>query len=156
MNLARLCARLKPVFLPKKGPSRARLLTKMSPSEELGTLNPRKTSPVFQGQLTTWGEKSLPGGNSPPLLYIALWGVEIPPPLTELSHGRGGEFTPPLYLVLWGMEIIPPPPADLSQGKQKDPLEKYAFIQQNFHFLPTRPFNLPGQNQLSTLRHSDI
>ena len=38
MNLARLCARLKPVFLSKKGPSRARLLTKMSPSEELGTL----------------------------------------------------------------------------------------------------------------------
>ena len=38
VNLARLCARLKPVFLPKKGPSRARLLTKMSPSEELGTL----------------------------------------------------------------------------------------------------------------------
>ena len=49
MNLARLCARLKPVFLSKKarlkpvflskkGPSKARLLTKMSPSEELGTL----------------------------------------------------------------------------------------------------------------------
>ena len=38
VNLARLCARLKPVFLSKKGPSRARLLTKMSPSEELGTL----------------------------------------------------------------------------------------------------------------------
>ena len=40
MNLARLCARLKPVFLSKKGPSKARLLTKMSPSEELGTLLP--------------------------------------------------------------------------------------------------------------------
>ena len=38
MNLARLCARLKPVFLSKKGPSKARLLTKMSSSEELGTL----------------------------------------------------------------------------------------------------------------------
>ena len=38
MNLARLCARLKPVFLSKKGPSKAHLLTKMSPSEELGTL----------------------------------------------------------------------------------------------------------------------
>ena len=38
MNLARLCAHLKPVFLSKKGPSKARLLTKMSPSEELGTL----------------------------------------------------------------------------------------------------------------------
>ena len=36
MNLARLCARLKPVFLSKKGPSKARLLTKMSSSEELG------------------------------------------------------------------------------------------------------------------------
>ena len=74
-------------------------------------------TPVFQGQLTTWGGKSLPGGNSPPLLYIALWGVEIPPPLTELSHGKGGGIHPPF--------------ADLSQGKQKDPLEKYAFIQQN-------------------------
>ena len=121
MNLARLCARLKPVFLPKKGPSRARLLTKMSPSEELGTLNPRKTSPVFQGQLTTWGEKSLPGGNSPPLLYIALWGVEIPPPLTELSHGRGGEFTPPLYLVLWGMEI--PPGGSITRETKRSPGE---------------------------------
>ena len=40
VNLARLCARLKPVFLSKKGPSKARLLTKMSSSEELGTLNP--------------------------------------------------------------------------------------------------------------------
>ena len=39
VNLARLCARLKPVFLSKKGPSKARLLTKMSPSEELGTLS---------------------------------------------------------------------------------------------------------------------
>ena len=38
VNLARLCARLKPVFLSKKGPSKARLLTKMSSSEELGTL----------------------------------------------------------------------------------------------------------------------
>lgn len=38
MNLARLCARLKPVFLSKKGPSKASLLTKMSSSEELGTL----------------------------------------------------------------------------------------------------------------------
>merc|ERR1712020_859124 len=38
VNLARLCARLKPVFLSKKGPSKARLFTKMSPSEELGTL----------------------------------------------------------------------------------------------------------------------
>ena len=38
MNLARLCARLKPVFLSKKGPSKARLLIKMSSSEELGTL----------------------------------------------------------------------------------------------------------------------
>ena len=38
VNLARLCARLKPVFLSKKGPSKASLLTKMSPSEELGTL----------------------------------------------------------------------------------------------------------------------
>ena len=38
VNLARLCARLKSVFLSKKGPSKARLLTKMSPSEELGTL----------------------------------------------------------------------------------------------------------------------
>ena len=38
MNLARLCARLKPVFLSKKGPSKARLYTKMSLSEELGTL----------------------------------------------------------------------------------------------------------------------
>ncbi len=38
MNLARLCSRLKPVFLSKKGPSKARLLTKMSSSEELGTL----------------------------------------------------------------------------------------------------------------------
>ena len=38
MNLARLCARLKPVFLSKKGPSKAHLLTKMSSSEELGTL----------------------------------------------------------------------------------------------------------------------
>ena len=38
MNLARLCARLKHVFLFKKSLSRARLLTKMSPSEELGTL----------------------------------------------------------------------------------------------------------------------
>ena len=38
MNLACLCARLKPVFLSKKGPSKARLLTKMSSSEELGTL----------------------------------------------------------------------------------------------------------------------
>ena len=42
MNLARLCARLKPVFLSKKGPSKARLLTKMSPSEELGTLDSAK------------------------------------------------------------------------------------------------------------------
>ena len=39
MNLARLCARPKPIFLSKKGPSKARLLTKMSSSEELGTLN---------------------------------------------------------------------------------------------------------------------
>ena len=38
MNLARPCARLKPVFLSKNGPSKARLLTKMSSSEELGTL----------------------------------------------------------------------------------------------------------------------
>ena len=38
VNLARLCARLKPVFLSKKGPSKARLYTKMSLSEELGTL----------------------------------------------------------------------------------------------------------------------
>ena len=38
MNLARLSARLKPVFLSKKGPSKARLLTKMSSSEELGAL----------------------------------------------------------------------------------------------------------------------
>ena len=38
VNLARLCARLKPVFLSKKGPLRARLLAKMSLSEELGTL----------------------------------------------------------------------------------------------------------------------
>ena len=38
MNLALLCARLKPVFLSKKGPSKARLLTKMSSSKELGTL----------------------------------------------------------------------------------------------------------------------
>ena len=44
VNLARLCARLKPVFLSKKGPSKARLLTKMSPSEELGTLNPAPDS----------------------------------------------------------------------------------------------------------------
>ena len=87
------------------------------------------------------------GGEFPPLLYIALWGVEIPPPLTELSHGKGGGIHPPFVLS---------PMGDLSQGKQKDPLEKYAFIQQNFHFLPTRPFHLPGQNQLSTLRHSDI
>ena len=46
VNLARLCARLKPVFLSKKGPSKARLLTKMSPSEELGTLSSRE---IFQG-----------------------------------------------------------------------------------------------------------
>ena len=38
VDLARLCARLKPVFLSKKGPSKARLYTKMSLSEELGTL----------------------------------------------------------------------------------------------------------------------
>ena len=38
MNLARLCARLQPAFLSKKRTSKARLLTKMSPSEELGTL----------------------------------------------------------------------------------------------------------------------
>ena len=44
MNLARLCARLKPVFLSKKGPSKARLYTKMSLSEELGTLH--RTSSV--------------------------------------------------------------------------------------------------------------
>ena len=45
MNLARLCARLKPVFLSKKGPSKAHLLTKMSSSEELGTL---KRAPFFR------------------------------------------------------------------------------------------------------------
>ena len=44
VNLARLCARLKPVFLSKKGPSKARLLTKMSLSEELGTLQHHQTS----------------------------------------------------------------------------------------------------------------
>ena len=38
VNLACLCARLEPVFLSKKGPSKARLFRKMSPSEELGTL----------------------------------------------------------------------------------------------------------------------
>ena len=38
MSLARLCARLKPVFLSKKRPSKARLFKKISPSEELGTL----------------------------------------------------------------------------------------------------------------------
>ena len=38
VNLARLCGPLKPAFLSKKRTSKARLLTKMSPSEELGTL----------------------------------------------------------------------------------------------------------------------
>ena len=38
VNLARLFARLKPAFLSKKRTSKARLLTKMSPSEELGKL----------------------------------------------------------------------------------------------------------------------
>ena len=47
MNLARLCARLKPVFLSKKGPSKARLLTKMSPSEELGTLRIMGDKPTY-------------------------------------------------------------------------------------------------------------
>ena len=38
LNFARLCARLTPVFLLKKRPYFARLFTKMSPSEELVTL----------------------------------------------------------------------------------------------------------------------
>ena len=38
VNLARLGARLKHVLLSKKRTSEARLFTKMSPSEELGTL----------------------------------------------------------------------------------------------------------------------
>ena len=38
VNLARLCGPLKPAFLSKKRTSKARLLTKMSPSEKLGTL----------------------------------------------------------------------------------------------------------------------
>ena len=38
LNFARLFARLTPVFLLKKRPSFARLFTKMSPSEELVTL----------------------------------------------------------------------------------------------------------------------
>ena len=38
VNLARLCARLQLAFFSKKRTSKARLLTKMSPSEELGTL----------------------------------------------------------------------------------------------------------------------
>ena len=48
MNLARLCARLKPVFVSKKGPSKARLLTKMSSSEELGTLATPNLSSIRQ------------------------------------------------------------------------------------------------------------
>ena len=87
------------------------------------------------------GEISTGGEFRPPFVHSSMGGGN-PPPLMELSHGKGGGIHPPF--------------ADLSQGKQKDPLEKYAFIQQNFHFLPTRPFHLPGQNQLSTLRHSDI
>ena len=44
LNFARLFARLTPVFLLKKRPSFARLLPKMSPSEELATLG--RSSPM--------------------------------------------------------------------------------------------------------------
>ena len=101
-----------------------------------------KFTPVFQGQLTTWGEKSLPGGNSPPLLYIALWGVEIPPPLTELSHGKGGEFTRPLRIY--------------HKGNKKIPWRNTLLYNKTFTFYQLVLSHLPAQNQLSTLRHSDI
>ena len=52
MNLARLCARLKSVFLSKKGPSKARLYTKMSLSEELGTLPMLLHRPGFGATMT--------------------------------------------------------------------------------------------------------
>ena len=57
MNLARLCARLKPVFLSKKGPSKARLLTKMSPSEELGTLVNNQCTDYLSGKQEEGGRR---------------------------------------------------------------------------------------------------
>ena len=85
------------------------------------------------------GEISTGGEFPPPFVHSSMGGGNPSPPDGAVTWERGGIPPPPLYLVLWGMEITPPL-ADLSQGKQKDPLEKYAFIQQNFHFLPTRPF----------------
>ena len=87
------------------------------------------------------GEISTGGEFPPPFVHSSMGGGN-PSPLTELSHGKGGEFTRPLRIY--------------HKGNKKIPWRNTLLYNKTFTFYQLVLSHLPAQNQLSTLRHSDI